>query len=46
MERLLQNDVGIERFTSRIVLREASGKRKHPPGLIAAAKSGLDLPYG
>jgi hypothetical protein len=44
MERLLQVDVGIERFTSRIVLRQSSGKRTHPLGLIAAANSGSDLP--
>ena len=39
MERLLQSDIGIAKFTSRIVLRQASGKRTHPLGLIAAAKS-------
>ena len=38
MERLLQSDIGIAKFTSRIVLRQASGKRTHPLGLIAAAK--------
>ena len=36
MERLLQDDVGIERFASRIVLRQASGRRTQPLGLIAA----------
>jgi DNA-binding Lrp family transcriptional regulator len=44
MERLLQDDVGIEKFSSRIVLRQASGKRTYPLSLIAAAKSGSDLP--
>ena len=39
MERLLQDDIGIEKFTSRIVLRESSGKRTYPLGLIAAARS-------
>ena len=40
MERLLQDDVGIEKFTSRIVLRQRAGKRTHPLGLIAAANWG------
>ena len=44
MERLLQDDIGIEKFTSRIVLRQSSGKRTYPLGLIAAAKSRSDLP--
>jgi DNA-binding Lrp family transcriptional regulator len=39
MERLLQDDIGIEKFTSRIVLRQASRKRSHPLGLIARANS-------
>ena len=43
MERLLQDDVGIERFTSRVVLRQASGKRTQPLSLIAAGKSGSDF---
>ena len=46
MERLLQSDIGISKFTSRIVLRQASGKRPHPLALIAAAKSRSDLPRG
>jgi hypothetical protein len=37
MERLLQDDVGIGKFTSRIVLRQRAGKRTHPLALIAAA---------
>ena len=41
MERLLLDDIGIEKFTSRIVLRESSGKRTYPLALIAAAKSVL-----
>jgi DNA-binding Lrp family transcriptional regulator len=36
MERLLQDDIGIEKFTSRIVLRQSSGKRRVPLDLIAA----------
>ena len=39
MERLLQEDIGIEKFTSRIVLRHLSGIRKYPIGLIASGKS-------
>jgi len=39
MERLLQDDIAIEKFTSRIVLRQASRKRSHPLGLIARANS-------
>ncbi|ROZ79453.1 Lrp/AsnC family transcriptional regulator [Ramlibacter sp. WS9] len=35
MERLLEDDIGIEKFTSRIVLRQSSGKRTHPLNLIA-----------
>ncbi|WP_157267960.1 Lrp/AsnC family transcriptional regulator [Azohydromonas aeria] len=44
MERLLQADIGIEKFTSRIVLRESFGKRAYPLSLIAEATSGPDLP--
>ena len=36
MERLLQEDVGIEKFTSRIVLRQPSGRRTFPLSLIVA----------
>ena len=36
MESLLQEDIGIGKFTSRIVLRQSSGKRTHPLHLIAA----------
>lgn len=39
MERRLQDDIGIEKFSSRIVLRQPFGKRSHPLGLIAAAAS-------
>lgn len=35
MERLLQDDIGIAKFTSRIVLRQSSGKRTYPLSLIA-----------
>ena len=44
MERLLQDDIGIEKFTSRIVLRQSSCKRTYPLDLIAAGKSRSDLP--
>lgn len=36
MERLLQEDIGIEKFTSRTVLRQSSGRRTYPLHLIAA----------
>ena len=36
MKRLLQEDIGIDKFTSRIVLRQSSGRRTQPLGLIAA----------
>lgn len=36
MERLLQEDIGIDKFTSRIVLRQSSGRRRYPLNLIAA----------
>ncbi len=35
MERLLKDDIGIEKFRSRIVLRQSSGKRSYPLDLIA-----------
>jgi DNA-binding Lrp family transcriptional regulator len=44
MERMLHEDIGIEKFTSRIVLRQRSGRHTYPLGLIAAAKSKFDLP--
>jgi DNA-binding Lrp family transcriptional regulator len=39
MERLLEEDIGIKKFTSRIVLRHSSGTRQYPIGLIASGKS-------
>jgi DNA-binding Lrp family transcriptional regulator len=36
MERLLQEDIGIDKFTSRIVLRQSSGRLRYPLHLIAA----------
>jgi DNA-binding Lrp family transcriptional regulator len=39
MERLLQDDIGIEKFNSRIVLRQPFGKRSYPLRLIAAVPS-------
>jgi DNA-binding Lrp family transcriptional regulator len=36
MERLLKEDIGIERFKSRIVLRQPFGRRPDPLALIAA----------
>ena len=45
MERLLQDDIGIEKFTSRIVLRQPFGRRPDPIDLIAAAESAPHLPW-
>jgi DNA-binding Lrp family transcriptional regulator len=39
MERLLQDDIGIEKFTSRIVLRQSSGRRSYPLDLIATQRN-------
>ena len=39
MERLLQDDIGIEKFMSRIVLRQSSDKRSYPLHLIAAQRN-------
>jgi DNA-binding Lrp family transcriptional regulator len=39
MERLLDADIGIEKFASRIVLREPFGRRKYPLEIIAAEKN-------
>jgi len=38
MERLLQDDIGIEKFNSRIVLRQPLDKRAYPLGLIASTR--------
>ena len=37
-ERLLEDEIGIEKFTSRIVLRQSSGKRSYPLHLIAGKR--------
>jgi DNA-binding Lrp family transcriptional regulator len=39
MERLLTEDIGITKFTSRIVLRHSSSAGQYPIGLIASGKS-------
>ena len=39
MERLLQCDIGIEKFTSRIVLRQSVGKAFYPLALIASREN-------
>jgi DNA-binding Lrp family transcriptional regulator len=39
MERLLQDDIGIEKFTSRIVLRQPLDKRTYPLSLIATERN-------
>jgi len=38
MERLLAEDIGIAKFTSRIVLRHSSATPQYPIGLIASAR--------
>ena len=35
MEKMLNDDIGIERFASRIVLRQSLGRRGYPLGIIA-----------
>ena len=39
MDRLLEDDIGIEKFSSRIVLRQPFERRAYPIGLIAAQAS-------
>ena len=39
MERLLQTDIRIEKFTSRIVLRQSTGTRSYPLHLIASRRN-------
>ncbi|GKS84577.1 MULTISPECIES: Lrp/AsnC family transcriptional regulator [Comamonadaceae] len=36
MEKMLEDDIGIERFACRIVLRQPHGRREYPLGAIAA----------
>jgi DNA-binding Lrp family transcriptional regulator len=38
MERLLQDDIGIEKFNSRIVLRQPFGKRSYPLSLMGTPR--------
>ena len=38
MEKMLEDDIGIERFASRIVLREPMDRREYPLGIIATQK--------
>ncbi|XDF33562.1 Lrp/AsnC family transcriptional regulator [Paracidovorax avenae] len=38
MDRMLEADIGIERFASRIVLRQVQGRRGYPLNIIAAQK--------
>ena len=40
MERLLRTDIGIEKFQSRIVLRQSHGQRAYPLALIATPRKG------
>lgn len=39
MDRLLLDDIGIEKFSSRIVLRQSPGRRSYPLDLIAARQN-------
>jgi DNA-binding Lrp family transcriptional regulator len=38
MERLLQDDIGIEKFTNRIVLRQPLKRREYPLSIIVSQK--------
>ncbi|MNG32146.1 hypothetical protein D3C84_1180880 [compost metagenome] len=38
MDKMLEDDVGIERFASRIVLRQPLNRREYPLGIIATRK--------
>jgi DNA-binding Lrp family transcriptional regulator len=38
MEKMLEDDIGIERFASRIVLRQSLDRRGYPLGIIATQK--------
>ena len=38
MEKMLADDIGIERFASHIVLRQLVDRRVYPLGIIAAQK--------
>jgi len=38
MEKMLEDDIGIERFASRVVLRQSLERRGYPLGIIAAQK--------
>jgi len=38
MEKMLKDDIGIERFASRIVLRQSPNRRGYPLRIIAHQK--------
>lgn len=38
MEKMLKDDIGIDRFASRIVLRQPLNRREYPLGIIATQK--------
>jgi DNA-binding Lrp family transcriptional regulator len=38
MERLLEDDIGIEKFSSRIVLRQPLGQREYPLDILITGK--------
>jgi DNA-binding Lrp family transcriptional regulator len=42
MERLLEDSIGIEKFSSRIVLRQPLDQRDYPLSVIASGKTSLE----
>ena len=42
MDRLLEDDIGIEKFASRIVLRQPLDRRGYPLSTIATGKPSWD----
>ncbi|MCY1460233.1 Lrp/AsnC ligand binding domain protein [compost metagenome] len=42
MDRLLEDDIGIEKFASRIVLRQPLDRREYPLSTIATGKPSWD----
>lgn len=39
MDKLLEDEIGIDKFTSRIVLRQTIDRREYPLGIIAGRRS-------
>ncbi|MFC6673413.1 Lrp/AsnC family transcriptional regulator [Marinobacterium aestuariivivens] len=42
MERLLEDDIGIEKFSSRIVLRQPLDRREYPLSILITGEPGWD----